>query len=104
MWEGLPKNPAQLCLDAGCGRGGTAATVQSQRWGQVIGVDIDETSIAEAQVSYPEVTFQAADITTGREILPDTFDVTYAFNAVCAFPIKPWPCNPGGRQARRKEN
>lgn len=85
-WEKLPKNPAHLCLDAGCGRGGTAAAIQNWGWGQVTGIDIDETSIAEAQVSYPDVTFQASDIARVGEILPETFDVIYAFNAVYAFP------------------
>jgi len=85
-WEKLPRNPLQFCLDAGCGRGGIAAAVQSQRWGQVTGVDIDEASIAAAQISYPEVTFQAADIAGVGEILPDTFDIIYALNAFYAFP------------------
>lgn len=85
-WESLPKNRDQLCLDAGCGRGGTAALIQDHGWGQVTGVDIDEQSIAEAQASYPEVTFQASDILHIGEILPGTFDIIYSFNAVYAFP------------------
>ena len=30
--EPLPKRKGQLCLDAGCGRGGTAALVQFNGW------------------------------------------------------------------------
>lgn len=86
VWEGLPKNPSQLCLDAGCGRGGTAAFIQNHGWGQVTGIDIDETSIAAAQENHPGVTFRAADVTTVGGLLPDTFDIAYAFNAFYAFP------------------
>ena len=45
-WKRLPKRPDQSCLDAGCGRGGTAALVQSQGWGQVVGLDIDAETIS----------------------------------------------------------
>ena len=31
-WKRLPKRPDQSCLDAGCGRGGSAALVQSSGW------------------------------------------------------------------------
>jgi ubiquinone/menaquinone biosynthesis C-methylase UbiE len=48
-WEHLPKRPDQSCLDAGCGRAGTAALVQSERWGQVVGLDIDSETISFAR-------------------------------------------------------
>lgn len=44
-WGRLPKREDQSCLDAGCGRGGTAALVQSERWGQATGLDIDTETI-----------------------------------------------------------
>jgi SAM-dependent methyltransferase len=56
-WRRLPKRPNQSCLDAGCGRGGSAALVQSQGWGQVIGLDIDAETISFAQTAYPDVRF-----------------------------------------------
>ena len=68
-WERLPKRPDQSCLDAGCGRGGTAALVQSERWGQVMGLDIDSETISFAQTAYPSVKFVAADIATRRGTL-----------------------------------
>lgn len=85
-WEPLPKSPRQECLDAGCGRGGTAARVQQNLWGRVTGVDIDGPSISEAMVSYPEVRFLAADITRVGTLFPGQFDLIYAFNAFYAFP------------------
>ena len=56
-WTPLPKRPDQGCLDAGCGRGGTAALVQSEQWSQVIGLDIDAETISFAQSAYPSVKF-----------------------------------------------
>ena len=85
-WERLPQRPDQFCLDAGCGRGGTAALVQSERWGRVIGLDIDSETISFAQTAYPSVKFVAADVTSAGELFPGHFDVVYAFNAFYAFP------------------
>ena len=85
-WERLPQRPDQFCLDAGCGRGGTAALVQSERWGRVIGLDIDSETISFAQTAYPSVKFVAADVTSAGELFPEHFDVVYAFNAFYAFP------------------
>jgi hypothetical protein len=47
-WKRLPKRENQHCLDAGCGRGGTAALVQFNRSGRVIALDIDAESISFA--------------------------------------------------------
>ena len=85
-WRRLPKRPNQSCLDAGCGRGGTAALVQSQGWGRVIGLDIDAETISFAQTAHPDVRFVAADVTCAGELFPTQFDIIYAFNAFYAFP------------------
>jgi trans-aconitate methyltransferase len=83
-WERLPKRPDQSCVDAGCGRGGTAALVQSERWGHVIGLDIDSETISFAQTAYPSVKFVTADVTCTGELMPAQFDIIYAFNAFYA--------------------
>jgi SAM-dependent methyltransferase len=85
-WECLPKRANQSCLDAGCGRGGTAALVQYEQWGQVIGLDIDSETISYAQTAYPSMKFVAADITRAGELFPAPFDIIYAFNAFYSFP------------------
>jgi SAM-dependent methyltransferase len=85
-WERLPQRPDQSCLDARCGRGGTAALVQSERWGQVTGLDIGSETISFAQSAYPSVKFVAADVTCAGELFPGKFDIVYAFNAFYAFP------------------
>lgn len=89
LWERLPKIPTQACLDAGCGRGGTAAFVQACGWGTATGVDIDATSIAEASLKHPGVPFHALDIVEAGERFPGQFDIIYAFNAFYAFPDQP---------------
>jgi SAM-dependent methyltransferase len=85
-WERLPKEEDQNCLDAGCGRGGTAALAQSSRWGQVTGLDIDAETIAAATEAYPALKFVAADVNRAGELFPASFDLIYAFNAFYAFP------------------
>jgi SAM-dependent methyltransferase len=75
--------------DAGCGRGGTAAFVQAERWARVTGVDIDAETIAFAAAAYPSVKFVAAEVTSAGELSPARFDVIYAFNAFYAFPNQP---------------
>ncbi len=85
-WECLPKRANQSCLDAGCGRGGTAALLQSERWGRVIGLDIDSEAISFAHSAYPSVKFVAADVRCAGELFPAQFDIIYAFNAFYAFP------------------
>lgn len=89
LWERLPKIPSQACLDAGCGRGGTASFVQSHGWGTATGVDIDATSIAEASTRHPDVSFHALDIAETGGRFPGQFDIIYAFNAFYAFPDQP---------------
>ena len=49
VWNTLPKSPAQKILDAGCGRGGTAAYLYRAGWGQVTGIDIEAESIDRAR-------------------------------------------------------
>lgn len=72
-----------------CGRGGTAAFVQAERWARVTGMDIDAETIAFAAAAYPSVKFVAADATSAGELFPARFDVIYAFNAFYAFPNQP---------------
>ena len=85
-WEPLPKRKDQLCLDAGCGRGGTAAFVQFNGWGDVTGLDVDAETIDAAAKSYPELKLVAADVAQAGELFPAHFDLIYAFNAFYAFP------------------
>ncbi|MFZ4681810.1 MAG: class I SAM-dependent methyltransferase [Terrimicrobiaceae bacterium] len=85
-WKRLPENPTQLCLDAGCGRGGTAAFVQRSGWGKVTGADTDAETITNARAAYPAVEFQAADVKDLASRFPARFDLIYAFNAFYAFP------------------
>jgi cyclopropane fatty-acyl-phospholipid synthase-like methyltransferase len=82
--DSVPKDAGQHVLDAGCGRGGTAAHLQQHGWGQVTGMDIDAESIAHAQRAYPAVRFIAGDLHEAAGQLSRTFRVICMFNVLYA--------------------
>jgi SAM-dependent methyltransferase len=82
----VPQERSQRILDAGCGRGGTAAYLQSHGWGQATGIDIEPKSIAYARETYPEVTFARCDIYDVAAHVPGAFDVITLFNVLYALP------------------
>ena len=89
VWCPLPKNPAQQVLDAGCGRGGTAAYIQRAGWGKVTGIDIEGESIDRARQVYPEITFDVCPVEQAERIGSGTFDVICCFNSFYAFSDQP---------------
>jgi SAM-dependent methyltransferase len=89
VWSALPKNPAQKVLDAGCGRGGTAAYIHRAGWGQVTGFDIEAESIHKAREIYPEVVFDVCSVEKAERIGRAAFDVICCFNSFYAFPDQP---------------
>lgn len=76
----------QHWLDAGCGRGGTAAFIRQKGWARVTAFDIDTVSIQEARKTYPDVTFQECGVLDAPKVITEHFDLIYAFNAFYAFP------------------
>lgn len=82
----VPKDPNQQILDAGCGRGGTAAYMQYHGWGRVTGVDVEPKSIAHAHEAYPDLTFICCDINEVAKRLKRCFDVITLFNVLYALP------------------
>jgi len=82
----LPNDPERPLLDAGCGRGGTAAYLQSHGWGQVTGVDVEPRSIAKACETYPDLRFVACDVCDIAEHMSQTFDAVTMFNVLYALP------------------
>lgn len=84
--EEVPKDPNQCILDAGCGRGGTAAYMQRHDWGQVTGIDVEAESIAHAQEVYPDLTFILCNINEVAARLDRHFDVITLFNVLYALP------------------
>ena len=82
----VPRQRAQRILDAGCGRGGTAAYLQRRGWGNATGIDIEPQSIAYACETYPDVTFACCDIYDLAAHGPGDFDVITLFNVLYALP------------------
>ena len=85
----IAKDSGRDMLDAGCGRGGTAAYLQRHGWGHVTGFDIEAQSIDEARRTYPDPTFVACDITAAPGALDRRFNVITMFNVLYALPDQP---------------
>jgi SAM-dependent methyltransferase len=82
----LAKDPERRILDAGCGRGGTAAYMQEHGWGRVTGIDIEPNSIAYASTTYPAARFECCDIGDVAKHVPDDFGLVTLFNVLYALP------------------
>ncbi|MDX2227872.1 MAG: class I SAM-dependent methyltransferase [Verrucomicrobiae bacterium] len=76
-------------LDAGCGRGGTAAYIQRKCGVAMTAFDIDEVSLDEARLHYPQIRFLGSDVAQIAHTLSDSFDVISCFNSFYAFPNQP---------------
>lgn len=74
--------------DVGCGRGGTANYVREHGWGDVVGVDIDASSIEYAQTKYPALKFSVCSMESIGAKYPEQFDLLYLFNVFYASPEK----------------
>lgn len=64
--------PPARVLDAGCGTGRVAVRLHELGY-DVVGVDVDETMLAQARAAAPELDWRAADLATFD--LGETFDV-----------------------------
>lgn len=82
----IAKDPDRQVLDAGCGRGGTAAYMHEHGWGRVTGIDLEPRSIAYANATFPGSTFLRCDITEAATSLEGRFDVVTLFNVLYALP------------------
>ena len=80
----VAQHRSQHILDAGCGRGGTAAYLQRHGWGVATGIDIEPKSVAYARETYPDVAFVCCDIHDVAEHVPGKFDVITMFNVLYA--------------------
>lgn len=84
VFERIPAHPDWKVLDVGCGRGGTASYVNERGWGQVVGVDIDKSSIEYAQQQFPSLEFAVCSMEEVGERFPEQFDLQYLFNVYYA--------------------
>lgn len=73
-------------LDVGCGLGGTAEYIRKKINCEMVGVDIDESSLEYARKKYPEIKFFHCDAQQlTEEISKEKFDFIYMFNVFYAF-------------------
>lgn len=84
----LPKDGSRRILDAGCGRGGTAAYMQKHGWGAVTGIDIEPKSIDYARATFPELSFTACDILDVAAHVAGGFDAVTLFNVLYSIPAQ----------------
>jgi SAM-dependent methyltransferase len=84
VFERIPAQSNWKVLDVGCGRGGTANYVHQRGWGQVTGVDIDESSIEYAKEEYPDLDFSVCAMESVGTQFPEEFDLLYLFNVYYA--------------------
>ncbi len=79
--EMLAKNPAKSLLDVGCGSAILSMAASGLGVENVVGIDIDSTSIEVARVNIEENGFSSADIdlsTRPLHIIEETFDLVVA--------------------------
>ena len=86
VMQSFSKDKDHNILDVGCGLGGTANYIQSNEWGAVTGIDIEEQSILYAKQNYPDLDFYCVDATQVDKTLKNkTFDIIVLFNVYYAF-------------------
>lgn len=84
-FENINKESNRKLLDVGCGLGGTANYIQENGWGNVVGIDIQGEIIESAKERYQSLSFYTCDVLKVTDVIKDTFDIIYMFNAFYAF-------------------
>ena len=75
-------------LDFGCGLGGTARHLQGMGWARVVGIDVDEPSIAYAREHHRSVSFISGTIEDHAAALAQRFGSILAMNVFYLLPDK----------------
>lgn len=83
--SGIEIDPRRFILDAGCGRGGTAAYLHENGWGRVVGIDTEAKSIRAATENYPSIEFLVCDVGEVDQRVNEQPDVVCMFNAYYCF-------------------
>lgn len=86
VFKDLQKDSQKMILDVGCGIGGTASMVQNSGYGKVVGIDIDESTIKEAKILYPNLEFIVSSVDDICDKTAYHFDLFYLLTSFYAFP------------------
>jgi len=84
-WSGLPKSRTQNVLDAGCGRGGTAAYMCRAGWGRVTGMTSRGNQSSEPGRPIPKFPSKLPAEQSHR-VGKETFDIVCCFQLVLRIP------------------
>lgn len=72
-------------LDIGCGTGGTANYIYNKGWGNITGIDLDDSQIEYAKNKYPDISFKSLDVIDIHKYLKKHFNLILHFNSFYAF-------------------
>ncbi len=86
VFKDVPKDSQKMILDVGCGIGGTASIIQNSGYGKVVGLDIDEPTIREAKILYPNLEFIVSAVDDICDKTSYHFDLFYLLTSFYAFP------------------
>lgn len=72
-------------LDVGCGTGGTAGYIYNKGWGNITGIDLDDSQIEYAKNKYPDIYFKSLDVMDLHKHFKKHFNLILHFNSFYAF-------------------
>ena len=76
------------CLDVGCGFGGTADYLFRYGFKNILGIDINKSSLEYAATRYKNINFLEVDATQVEQHLETGFSFIYCFSSLYAIPDK----------------
>jgi SAM-dependent methyltransferase len=85
LMTGRVPSDSEVLLDVGCGRGGTLGYLRRSGWGRCVGVDVDEETIEDARLCYPDCSFLAGSVDDLSTLLAEPVDLICLWTSFYAF-------------------